>query len=465
MVTGAAQATERRQPTAEPLHWLQYLGYAGGDAANNLTFSMTSMFLLLYYTDVVGISAAAAGALLLVARVVHAFADILAGRVVDRTSSKWGRFRPFFLFGGVPLGLLSVAAFLIPGGLSNGAAIVWAFVSYALFGLAYSLVNIPFGSLASVMTQEPQERAKLGTARSIGTSVGIILLSFVVSPQISASSNLQRSLTVTTSIFAVVIVALYLLLFRTSREAVEHSSEAVSLKASLKAIRSNRPLLLLCLNAVFALSGMFVLQSVQMYYARDVLGDADYFPILTILSIGATFVVVPMVPNLVDRFGKKTLYIAGLVIGAVGGVGITVSPPSPPWIAFVSFGVYGCGLACVQMLMWTLEADTVEYGEWKANVRTEGSNYAALSFTRKVGQGIGAGLAAWGIGVGGYISGAQTQSEGAVWALRFTAGALPAVCLAIAAAVMLAYPLTEQAFSAIIVGIANRRAEREVTSA
>ena len=202
----------------------QYLGYAGGDAANNLTFTLVSMFLLVYYTDVVGIAAGAAGTILLVARVWGAFTDVFAGRMVDKTDTRWGRFRPYFLFAGLPLMLLAVATFSVPGGRSETVTLVYAYATYMLFYLAYSLVNIPFGSLASAMTQLPDERAKLSSARSIGAAAAIIGLTVVVSPQVSESTDLQRSLTITTLIFAVVGVALYLFLFATSRETVVRDS-------------------------------------------------------------------------------------------------------------------------------------------------------------------------------------------------------------------------------------------------
>src|SRR3954467_9253321 len=128
---------------------LQVIGYSAGDAANNLAFSITSLFLLVYYTDVAGISAAAVGTMFLVVRLWDAFADVFAGRVVDRTQTRWGKFRPFLLFGSLPLLVLSVAVFSVPGGLSHNGALVYAYVSYALFGLAYSLVNIPYGSMAT----------------------------------------------------------------------------------------------------------------------------------------------------------------------------------------------------------------------------------------------------------------------------------------------------------------------------
>jgi glucuronide carrier protein len=305
----------------------QYLGYASGDAANNLTFTLVSMFLLLYYTDVADIAAGAAGTILLVARVWGAFTDVFAGQLVDRTNTRWSRFRPYFLFVGPPLMLLSVATFRVPSGLSEALTLVYAYVTYMLFYLAYSLVNIPFGSLASAMTQLPDERAKLSSARSIGSSAAIVGLTFVVSPQISRSTDLQRSLTVTTLIFAVIGTALYSLLFVTSREAVARDTAQVSLGESLGGIRQNRALLLLCLSALCMLTGLFVMQTLQVYYARDVLGNADYTIVLTVLTTGAMFVVSPAIPKIVETFGKKRAYIVTGAIAVLGGLGIALLHP------------------------------------------------------------------------------------------------------------------------------------------
>jgi glucuronide carrier protein len=325
-MTSAATTAAPEPRQAGRLSLSQYLGYAGGDVANNLTFSLASMFLLLYYTDVVGIAAGAAGTVLFVVRVWQAFTDIIAGRMVDKTTTRWGRFRPYLLFGGPPLMLLSVALFSVPGGLSGSAALAYAYLSYALFGLVYSLVNIPFGSLALAMTQLPQERAKLASARTLGAAGAIIALSVVVSPQITRSENLQRSLTITTLILAVVGIALYLFAFRTSRETVERDAAPVTLKQSTGAIRHNRPLVLLCLSAVFMLTGMFTLQTLQVYYARDVLGSADYQIVLTVVSTGAMFLVSPAIPKIVETFGKKRAYVAAGAATALGAVGIGLAP-------------------------------------------------------------------------------------------------------------------------------------------
>ena len=204
---------------------------------------------------------------------------------------------------------------------------------------------------------------------------------------------------------------------------------------------------------------MFVLQTLQVYYARDVLGSADYTILLAVLTTGAMFVVSPVIPKIVAGVGKKRAYIAAGVVTAIGGVGIALVPPSLLVLAMMCFAVYGIGISGVQGLMFALQSDTVEYGEWASGVRTEGTDYAALSFTRKVGQGIGGALAGWGIGVGGYVAGSSFQTPGSLDAIRYLTGLGPAVFVGLGAVAMLAYPLTEGRFRTIIADLASRRVE------
>jgi glucuronide carrier protein len=446
---------------AAPLRRPQYLGYAAGDAANNLAFSMSSMFLLLYYTDVVGISAAAAGTLFLVVRMWDAFADLFAGRVVDRTSTRWGKFRPFLLFGSLPLLLLNVAIFSVPD-LGERGELVYAYISYALFGLAYSLVNIPYGSLATAMTQEPAERSKLASVRVIGSNLAILLLAVAVAPQIEGSDDLQRSLTITTSVLLVIGLALYIFAFRTAKEQVQRDVAKVSAGETVRTLRHNRPLVMLCLSSLAFLVGWFSLQTVTVYYARDVLGNANYYAVLTVVQTVGTFAAAMVIPTLVRTIGKKRAYLVlgGIAVG--GALGVAFAPESIPAFAIVLFGVLGIGLGGVNTLMWALEADTVEYGEWKTGFRTEGTSYAVFSFTRKAGQAIGAASAAYAIGIGGYVAGAASQPSSAVDAIKFTAGIVPAMFVLVAVAIMVAYPLTETRFREIVREVAERRAARGV---
>lgn len=160
-------------------------GYGAGDFAFNLAFSLSTAFLLYYYTDVAGISAAAVGTMFLVVRLWDAFADLLAGRIVDRTMTRWGKFRPFLMFGAIPLLFMSYLTFHVPTSFDSGMKLLYAYATYAILGLIYSLVNIPYGSLASAVTQSVHERAKLVAARAFGAGIGGVVLTYIVGGYIS----------------------------------------------------------------------------------------------------------------------------------------------------------------------------------------------------------------------------------------------------------------------------------------
>lgn len=458
-MTDQATATEQAREAPEKLRLPQYLGYGAGDTANNVTFMMSSMFLLLYYTDVVGIPAATVGTLFLLVRVWDGLADIFAGRVVDATSTRWGKFRPFLLFGSLPLLLLNVAVFTVPD-LGAGGTLVYAYVTYAVFGLAYSMVNIPYGSLAGAMTQDSEERSRLASFRVIGSNVAILTLAVVVAPQIEGSDNLQRSLTITTLVLVVVGLALYLFTFFTSRERVERAVATVTLRETVTTVRQNRALVVLCLSSLAFLVGMFSLQTVAIYYARDVLGDSSYYVVLTVAQTAGTFAGALLLPRVVAAIGKKYVYISAGAIAIVGGIGIVLAPASVPAVAIIMFGVFGLGLGGANTMSWALQADTVEYGEWKTGFRTEGATYSLFSFTRKVGQAVGAAAASYAIALGGYAAAAETQPDSALTAIKVAAGGVPAVVILVAISVMAAYPITEDRFRRMLREIAERRAAR-----
>jgi glucuronide carrier protein len=220
----------------EKLRVRNYLGYATGDAANNLAFSMSSSFLLLYYTNVVGLEAAAIGTMFLLIRFYDAIADLVAGRLVDaKKPGRLGKFRPFILWFSLPLLLSSMAIFsantFFPG-MGATQALVYAYITYAVMGTFYSLVNIPYGSIAPAMTQVPTERAALASWRVWGSNITILMLSFVVAPQIKRFTGdpvgLQRALFITTAIFVVVGMALYLFTVATVKEQVQRAVAAAT---------------------------------------------------------------------------------------------------------------------------------------------------------------------------------------------------------------------------------------------
>jgi glucuronide carrier protein len=249
-------------------------------------------------------------------------------------------------------------------------------------------------------------------------------------------------------------------LFATSRETVQRDVASVSMRQSFNTLRHNRPLVMLCLASLAFLTALFSLQTVQVYYARDVLNNANLLALLTALNMGAIFVIAPLIPRIVRPLGKKRAFIFFGLVGVAGGVGISLSPPSILWLPILFFAVMGISTAGVNTLMWALEADTVEFGEWRTGVRTEGITYALFSFTRKLGQAVGGALAAFTIGLGGYVGAAAAQSQSAINAIRFAAGFAPAIFIVIGIAIFFRYPLTEQVFAKLVAETAARRAAR-----
>ncbi|PNH83648.1 glucuronide transporter [Arthrobacter sp. AFG20] len=442
------------------LNKLSILGYGAGDAANNLAFTTATMFLLVYYTDVAGISAAAAGTLLLVVRIFDAFADVFAGRMVDRTFSKrFGKFRPFIMFGSIPLLLLSVATFSVPQ-LGESGTLLYAYVTYAALGLAYSLVNIPYGSLAGAMTQDPGERAKLGSARMVGGLLVGSALGIFVAPLIKPGADLQATFTTITLVFVGIGAALYFFTVMTAKERVHRAVPNVSVKQSMETLKGNKPLLMLCISSFFFLSGYLALTSVQLYYLRDVLGRLDLYPVLSIIQLAFTFVLAAFMPRLVRAIGKKRVYIYSSLLTVIGGAIIFFTPASQVWIGFSGLVISLVGVLAVNIVVWALEADTVEYGEWKTGVRTEGITYALFSFTRKTGQAVGGALAAYALALGGYRSGGA-QTADAIFGIQLAAGAIPAVLTILAVLVMSKYKLTDAMHAQILTEIRARRSSEE----
>ena len=452
-----------------------YAGYATGDAANNLAFSMASMFLLLYYTNVIGIGAAALGTMFLLIRFWDAVADLAVGRAVDaKKPGRLGKFRPFILSFSLPLLLSSMAIFsakIFFPNISVTAGLIYAYVTYIVMGTLYSLVNIPYGSIAPAMTQVPTERARLATWRVWGSNITILMLAFVVAPQIKQfakdTAGLQRSLFITTAIFVVVGMALYLFTVATVKEQVQRDVAAPSLRESFGTLTKNKPLLWLCLGSLAFLTGLTALSTLGPYYALYVLKDANYIAWNTVAQTIGTFLVSAFIPTIVRRMGKRNGYVALGVVGLVAAALLAYAPPSTPIIAVFAFFILGIGLGGVNTLMWALEADTVEYGEWKTHVRTEGVTYALFSFTRKMGQALGGAAGAYTLGFIAFDSKAakagQPQAADTVAGIQFWTGAIAGGFIILSVIIMFFYPLTDKVFRQIVGEIASRRAARQAT--
>jgi glucuronide carrier protein len=220
---------------------------------------------------------------------------------------------------------------------------------------------------------------------------------------------------------------------------------------------------MLCLSSFLFLTGYMALSSVQLYYLRDVLGRLDLYAALAIVQLVVTFALAPLMPRLVRNFGKKTIYVAAGVLAIIGGAIVFFAPAAMVWVGFSGLLLSMLGVMAVNIVVWALEADTVEYGEWKTGVRTEGITYALFSFTRKTGQAVGGALAAYALAAGGYKSGTAHSTE-SLQAIQFAAGALPAVMTILAIVVMAKYKLSD-AFHAQILGEIKARRSLESSGA
>ncbi|EHL4766489.1 glucuronide transporter [Escherichia coli] len=417
----------------QQLSWRTIVGYSLGDVANNFAFAMGALFLLSYYTDVAGVGAAAAGTMLLLVRVFDAFADVFAGRVVDSVNTRWGKFRPFLLFGTAPLMIFSVLVFWVPTDWSHSSKVVYAYLTYMGLGLCYSLVNIPYGSLATAMTQQPQSRARLGAARGIAASLTFVCLAFLIGPSIKNSSPEE-------------MVSVY------------HFWTIVpSLKISLQTLKRNRPLFMLCIGALCVLISTFAVSASSLFYVRYVLNDTGLFTVLVLVqNLVGTVASAPLVPGMVARIGKKNTFLIGALLGTCGYLlFFWVSVWSLP-VALVALAIASIGQGVTMTVMWALEADTVEYGEYLTGVRIEGLTYSLFSFTRKCGQAIGGSIPAFILGLSGYIAN-QVQTPEVIMGIRTSIALVPCGFMLLAFVIIWFYPLTDKKFKEIVVEIDNRK--------
>ncbi|WP_432560218.1 glycoside-pentoside-hexuronide (GPH):cation symporter [Granulicoccus sp. GXG6511] len=446
------------------------ISYALGDVANNLSFMMTSLFLMAYMTDIAGISAAAAGTIYGVTKIWAGISDLVAGQTVDRANTRWGRLRPWLLWGSLPLAAVLVALFSTPAGLSGPVTVAWILLFDAAFQLCYSFVNIPYGSLSAAMTQSAVDRSRLAGARSIASSVTGVLLAIFLAPQFSKEAlqapDIRMKFTITILVVAAVAVVLYLICFLNTRETVQRPPGKVKMSTTFKMIGQNRPLLMLCLGALFLLGAMFTLMAVQMFYARIVLGSASSFIWLQIANTVGTVIIASFVPAITVKFGKRIGYVLCAFIAIVaylimanvpGGHGMSALA-----VAVIAFFIYGLGVGGTNALMFSMQADTVDYGEWKSGTRAEGAAYSILSFVRKCGQGVGGWIGGIVIGLYGYSKAAVDAGDPATMeridqGIRVAAGYVPAAFGVLAALVIFFYPLTAQQHKDIVRDLLARR--------
>ncbi len=418
------------------LRFKEKVAYGLGDTASNFFFQTFNIFLLYYYTDVFGLSAGAVGTLFFVSKLWDAVNDPLMGALSDRTSTRFGKFRPYLLWMAIPYGLMGYLMFANPGFGETGK-LVYAWVTYSLMMMLYTAINVPYSALMGVMTPSSRQRTVLSSYRFVGAFGGGLLISMLVRPLVHyfGVDDEARGFQITMAIFAVVSIALFWLTFAGTKERVKPSEDERSdLRTDFRLLISNRPWVVLCFAAIFTLTSIALKNAVTIHYFKYFVGDSGE-PVFLFFDLTTLFMTTGMLALIVgvtatrwlsDRFDKKWLLI-GLSIGNACCAFSFYFIPADQYALMMTVNIAGSLLAGpTAPLVWAMYADVADYGAWKFGRRTTGLVFSASMFAQKLGLTIGAGLSGWLLGYFGYVANAD-QSDSSLLGIRLLFTVIPAL--------------------------------------
>ncbi|MCY9589861.1 MFS transporter [Paenibacillus chitinolyticus] len=428
----------------ENIKFREKLGYGVGDLAGSFIWAASGMFLTFFYTDVVGISAAVVGTLLLVARIFDAFVDIGVGALVDKTNSKYGKARPWLLWFAIPYGIAGVLLFSAPD-LGPTGSLIYAYATYLLVNVMYSAVNIPYGTLNSLITQNAYQRSLLNIFRMVSALTGTLIVMTMTMPLVQTFGGGKGGWFGTFALFGTLAAFLFLITFRSTKERVKPSvvQKNVPFKKSIKGLFRNKYwLLMVIIMLVFNISSS-VGTAVTIYYAQYILQNKDLVGLLGAVSIFPLFIGLLFIAPIIKRFGKRNASIGGLIIVLLGSIFMLINPENLT-VIIISLIVKAIGSVPMVSSLFAMLADTIEYGEWKTGMRNEGLVYSAGSFGSKTGSGIGAALVGWLLALGGYLGGQDTISGNASNMIEFLYIYMPIILNAILLLLLIPYKLDEE---------------------
>lgn len=464
----AENATSASKP-AEALKLSEKLGYGLGDAASNFYFQVFNIFLLYYYTDVFGLHPAAVGTMFIVTKAVDALSDPAMGLIADRTNSRWGKYRPYLLWMAVPYGLLGYAMFASPE-LGQLGKLIYAYATYSLMMLAYTAVNIPYSALMGVISPSSDERVKVSAYRFVCAYGAAWLIGTFVTPlkNILGGGDEAEGFRLTMMLFSVFSIAMFWVTFATTKERVQALAQKSNIKEDLKALAGNTPWIALFVSGVFALMQVAVRNGGILYYFKYYVGDdgARLFWIFdstaVFLSLGTFALILGVTATrfLTQRFEKHHLMIALTVL----------STAASALFFFLAPDQYGLMLALnclgnliagpLAPLVFAMNADCADYGEWRSGRRTTALIYSGGGFAAKMGLAVGAGLAGYILALFGFVAN-QPQTETAILGIRLMFSLFPAALSLLGAAAILFYRLDRAQIATIEADLAQRRSDAQ----
>lgn len=414
------------------------IGYVFGDMAGSFVNLFVDAYFLIFCTNVLGISAGWMGTLFLVARLWDAINDPIMGSFPDRwmIGKSGDKFKPWIKIFMLPLALSGVLCFLnVP--LEGIALHAYVAFAYVLYGMSYTGTSMPFGAMASVVSDDPIQRSKLSRARSIGgTIVGIVGLSIVPVVCFDKQSNiLPERFTLIAVVFGVLSIISYFVLLNLTQERIRQNvekAEKFNYGKVLKATVHNRPLIGVMVATLGSMLFITGSNQVRSYIFKEYYARTDVMSIISLATIPILVICFPLVPKLVAKFGKKATLMAAIISSTIFSVIPVVMEIKNVYVysALVVLGTIG--QTVFTMLIWALVTDCLDYSEWKFHERSDGSMYSLYTFSRKIGSTIASTGVSFGLAAIGFVSGSNVvQTAEAVNGIYFLVNIIPVVTCAL----------------------------------
>ena len=443
-VDAHARGGDARLPLREKV------GYGIGDFGFNLYWANISAFLLIFYTDVMGLAAAAVGTMMLVTKLVDAVTDPLMGAIADRTRSRWGRFRPWMLYGAVPLALAGVLTWTVPD-LDGNGRLLWAYATFTLMMLAYTVLAMPYSALSGVITGDSQQRTTLISFRFIAAFAGTTVVNWLTLDLVRwlGRGDEQLGWQLTLGAYGVVAVACFLAVFLSTRERIEPPPQQSStMRQDVSDLLHNRPWLVLFALALIIMVTIVMRSGSLVYYLKyhvDRPGLTGLFLGMYSIALAVGAASTPLMTRFVD---KRRLLIWLMAAVGVLSCAMFFVPADAVWTMLALNCAIGLLLGPKSPLAFSMYADCADYTEWKTGRRATAMTFAAATFSQKLGGALASAVIAWMLAAMGYVAN-QAQSDASRMGIVLLLTVIPGVVALAAAWVMRLYPLGDRELARI----------------